>query len=92
MKTSDSEARRIAAIRRHRGKPAVLHQLKARIRAMVLADQSAKPIGLAVDLSAGRACDWIHKLGFRRMYVTAEERAWLMARRSETQAAEKKAA
>ncbi len=82
---SDVIESRIAKVRKHRWAPSFVRELKAKILALVLADASAKYIGHEVDLTAGKACRWIHVLGFRRMYVTREERAHLMARRKATQ-------
>lgn len=84
-------ARRVEAIRRHRGKPDVIRQLKARIRELTLADESSKAIGIDVGLSAGKACKWMHALGFRRMYVTAKERRRILAKRRSDKARETKA-
>lgn len=79
---------RAEAIRRHRWNPGLLAALKHRIRGLALEDRSAKDIALTVELSAGKACRWLHVLGFRRMYVTADERAAVMAMRAEKEKAE----
>jgi hypothetical protein len=65
-----------------RNAPAVIAAIKAQVTAMVLDDTPAKVIAVAIDRSVKNTCGWITSLGFRRMYVTAEERAHLMARRA----------
>ncbi len=88
MRTDDTESRRVAAIRRHRGKPDAIRELKARIRQMVLDGESAKAIALTVSLTSSNTCKWIHAIGFRRMHVTAEERRQIMAKRRADKAKE----
>ena len=54
---------------------------KAKVRALIMRDVPAKTVGLAFDMGDSAASRWIHALGFRRMFVTDEERKHLLARR-----------
>jgi len=54
---------------------------KARVRALILRDVPAKTVAVAFDIGDAAASRWIHKLGFRRMFVTDDERKHLLARR-----------
>jgi hypothetical protein len=76
-------ARRADAIRRNRWNPEIIAILKRSIGALLREDRSAKEIGLTVNLSNSKVCRWAHVLGFRRMYVTADERAAIMQMRKD---------
>lgn len=55
---------------------------KARVRALICRDLSAKIIGLEMQMGASTACRWIYALGFRSMYVTDVERRQVMESRA----------
>lgn len=82
MSRADVNARRAEKIRRFRRNPRLILELKERIRGALLRDCAAKEVAAVAGVSPVNACKWAHALGFRRMYVTAEERAHLMARRA----------
>jgi hypothetical protein len=77
--------RRSAAVRLHHSNPSAVAAIKARVHTLTLEDRQAKEIALVIDRSIKNACNWITALGFRRMYVTAEERAHIMARRAKVE-------
>ncbi len=72
----------LPAKRSKKRSPEVIAKLKADVRASVLADHSLKTTGIVLGISKSTACHWAIVLGFRRMFVTPEERAHLMARRT----------
>lgn len=80
--TPEVNERRIAAIRRHRSNPLLIAHLKVRIRKLLLKDEPSKVVASHLGISPTNACKWAHVLGFRRMYVTKEERAHLLKRRT----------
>jgi len=55
---------------------------RAAIEAGLLADESLKTIAVSIGLSITCLSKWAASLGYRRMFVTTEERRHLMARRS----------
>lgn len=57
-------------------------EVRAAVMAAILADGALKTIALTVGLRPTDVCRLANKLGFRRMYVTAEERAEVLARRA----------
>ncbi len=61
---------------------AQMDAIRSRIRDLVLADHPLKYAVQVVDLSLGRVAFIAWQLGFRRMYVTNEERAHLLKRRA----------
>ncbi len=56
-------------------------KLRAKVRALVMQDRSLKEIAIELKAGPSRVCQFANQIGFRRMYVTAEERAHLMERR-----------
>lgn len=54
---------------------------RAAIETGLRADESLKAIGASIGLSIACLSKWAAYLGYRRMFVTAEERAHLMRRR-----------
>jgi hypothetical protein len=83
MKTANE--RRAEAQRMHHQNPAAVAALKVKVSTMTLAGAEAKEIAGAIDRSLKHVYRWLVALGFRRMYVTAEERAMIMAARANAQ-------
>lgn len=82
MKSIMADEGRAEALRRHRRNPERVADIKAKVRAGMLADWGGKVTASLAGVSHSAACRWANALGFHQMYVTAEERAHLLARRA----------
>ncbi len=81
MKSDITDDSRATAIRSYWRDPERVKVVKQIVREAALQDLRGKEIAELAGVTLARACQWAHALGFRRMFVTAEERAHLMERR-----------